>query len=541
MSKQQSSKAEGKDAARPVVLLILDGWGYSESSENNAIEAANKPVWDRLWEQYPGTLIRTSGAAVGLPADQMGNSEVGHLNLGAGRVVYQEFTRISRAIKTGSFFTNRTLTDAVDQAIENDKAIHILGLLSPGGVHSHEDHIHAMVKLAVQYGASKIYLHAFLDGRDTPPSSAMSSIESMEAEFKKLKCGRFASIIGRYYAMDRDHRWPRIQASYDLITGGKAEYQAADAEAALSMAYARGETDEFIKATAIVPEGTQPVQVEDGDVVIFMNFRSDRARQITRPFIEPDFDGFERAAKPQLGSFVSLTEYKSEFDVPVAYPAERLKNVFGEYIAQHGLRQLRLAETEKYAHVTFFFNGGVETPYEGEDRILVKSPMVATYDLQPEMSAPEVTDNLVAAIESGVYDVIICNYANADMVGHTGKFAAAVSAIEAVDKALGRVYDALQKAGGEMLITADHGNAELMLNDETGQPFTAHTTNVVPLLYIGRPAQMAEHGALSDIAPSMLYLMNIEIPPEMTGTPLIELLAASGDSSQSDAAVELHG
>jgi len=526
MSKQQSSTAEGKEAARPVVLLILDGWGYSESSQNNAIAAANKPVWDRLWEQYPGTLIRTSGAAVGLPADQMGNSEVGHLNLGAGRVVYQEFTRISRAIKTGSFFTNRTLTDAVDQAIENDKAIHILGLLSPGGVHSHEDHIHAMVKLAVQYGASKVYLHAFMDGRDTPPSSAMSSIESMQAEFKKLKCGRFASIIGRYYAMDRDHRWPRIQASYDLITGGKAEYQATDAEAALSMAYARGETDEFIKATAIVPEGAQPVQVEDGDVVIFMNFRSDRARQITRPFIEPDFDGFERAAKPRLGSFVSLTEYKSEFDVPVAYPAERLKNVFGEYIAQHGLRQLRLAETEKYAHVTFFFNGGVETPYEGEDRILVKSPMVATYDLQPEMSAPEVTDNLVAAIESGVYDVIICNYANADMVGHTGKFAAAVKAIEAVDKALGRIYETLQKAGGEMLITADHGNAELMLNDETGQPFTAHTTNVVPLLYIGRPAQMAEHGALSDIAPSMLYLMNIEIPPEMTGTPLIELLPA---------------
>jgi 2,3-bisphosphoglycerate-independent phosphoglycerate mutase len=541
MSKQQSSTAEGKDAARPVVLLILDGWGYSESSQNNAIEAANKPVWDKLWEQYPGTLIRTSGAAVGLPAGQMGNSEVGHLNLGAGRAVYQEFTRVSRAIKTGSFFTNRTLTDAVDQAIENDKAIHILGLLSPGGVHSHEDHIHAMVKLAVQYGASKVYLHAFLDGRDTPPSSAMSSIDSMEAAFKKLKCGRFASIIGRYYAMDRDHRWPRIQASYDLITRGKAEYRALDAEAALEMAYARGETDEFVKATAIVPEGTQPVQVEDGDVVIFMNFRSDRARQITRPFIEPDFDGFERAANPRLGSFVSLTEYNSEFDVPVAYPAERLKNVFGEYIAQHGLRQLRLAETEKYAHVTFFFNGGVETPYEGEDRILVKSPMVATYDLQPEMSAPEVTDNLVAAIEGGVYDVIICNYANADMVGHTGKFAAAVKAIEEVDRSLGRVYKALKKVGGEMLITADHGNAELMLNDETGQPFTAHTTNVVPLIYVGRPAQMAEHGALSDLAPSMLHLLNIEIPPEMTGTPLIDLLPAGGDSSQPETAVELHG
>ena len=541
MSEQQSSRPTEKETAKPVVLLILDGWGYSETPQNNAIEAANKPVWDNLWEQYPTTLIRTSGAAVGLPADQMGNSEVGHLNLGAGRVVYQEFTRVSRAIKTGSFFTNRTLTDAVDKAIENDKAIHILGLLSPGGVHSHEDHIHAMVKLASQYGASKVYLHAFLDGRDTPPESAMSSIQSMEAEFKELKGCRFASIIGRYYAMDRDHRWPRIQASYDLITRGKAEYQVADAETALEMAYARGETDEFVKATAIVPEGTKPVQVKDGDVVIFMNFRSDRARQITRPFIEPDFDGFERAVNPTLGSFVSLTEYNSEFDVPVAYPAERLKNVFGEYIAQHGLRQLRLAETEKYAHVTFFFNGGVETPYEGEDRILVKSPMVATYDLQPEMSAPELTDNLVAAIEGGVYDVIICNYANPDMVGHTGKFAAAVKAIEEIDTVLGRVYEALKKAGGEMLITADHGNAELMLNTETGQPHTAHTTNLVPLIYVGRQAQMAEHGALSDIAPSMLYLMNIDIPPEMTGTPLIDLLPAGGDSSQPDTAVELHG
>jgi 2,3-bisphosphoglycerate-independent phosphoglycerate mutase len=524
-----------------MVLLILDGWGYSESSQNNAIEAANTPVWDKLWEQYPRTLIRTSGAAVGLPANQMGNSEVGHLNLGAGRVVYQEFTRVSRAIKTGSFFTNRTLTDAVDIAIDNDKAIHILGLLSPGGVHSHEDHIHAMVKLAVQYGASKVYLHAFMDGRDTPPRSALSSIQAMEAQFKELKCGRFASIIGRYYAMDRDHRWPRIQAAYDLITRGKSEYQVPDAEAALEMAYARDESDEFVKATAIVPEGTQPVQVEDGDVVIFMNFRSDRARQITRPFIEPDFDGFERAVSPRLGSFVSLTEYNSEFDVPVAYPAERLNNVFGEYIAQYGLRQLRLAETEKYAHVTFFFNGGVETPYEGEDRILVKSPMVATYDLQPEMSAPEVTDNLVAAIEGGVYDVIICNYANPDMVGHTGQFAAAVKAIEVIDVVLGRVLDALQKAGGEMLITADHGNAELMLSTETGQPHTAHTTNLVPLVYVGRPAQMAEHGALSDIAPSMLYLMNIEIPPEMTGTPLIELLPASGEISQPVTTTEVHG
>jgi 2,3-bisphosphoglycerate-independent phosphoglycerate mutase len=524
-----------------MVLLILDGWGYSENPQHNAIAVASKPVWDKLWEQYPHTLIRTSGAAVGLPADQMGNSEVGHLNLGAGRVVYQEFTRVSRAVKTGSFFTNNTLTDAVDLAIETGKAVHILGLLSDGGVHSHEEHIHAMVELAVQRGAKNVYLHAFLDGRDTPPRSAATSIKAMEAQFEKLQAGRFASIIGRYYAMDRDHRWPRIQAAYDLITQGKAAYQAETALSGLNMAYLRDEGDEFVKATVIVPEGTRPVAVQDGDVLVFMNYRSDRARQITLPFIQDDFDGFRREVSPRLGAFVSLTEYKSDFNVPVAFPPERLKNVFGEYIANKGLRQLRLAETEKYAHVTFFFNGGVEEPFEGEDRILVKSPMVATYDLQPEMSAPEVTDNLVAAIESGTYDVIVCNFANPDMVGHTGKFDAAVKAIETIDTCLGRIMNALQKAGGEALITADHGNAELMLNDETGQPHTAHTTNLVPLLYVGRPAQLVENGALSDIVPSMLYLMNMEIPPEMTGTPLVTLMPVNEAGEQPEAAVEVHG
>jgi 2,3-bisphosphoglycerate-independent phosphoglycerate mutase len=528
-------------AARPMVLLILDGWGYSENLRHNAIAAANKPVWDKLWEEYPHTLIRTSGAAVGLPADQMGNSEVGHLNLGSGRVVYQEFTRVSRAIKTGSFFTNRTLTDAVDLAIENGRAVHILGLLSDGGVHSHEAHIHAMIELAVQRGASTIYLHAFLDGRDTSPRSAATSIDSMEAKFEELQGGRFASIIGRYYAMDRDHRWPRVQAAYDLITRGKADYEAESALSGLNMAYKRDEGDEFVKATAIVPEGTRPVTVQDGDVIVFMNYRSDRARQITLPFIQDDFDGFQREVRPRLGAFVSLTEYKSDFNVPVAFPPERLKNVFGEYIANKGLRQLRLAETEKYAHVTFFFNGGVEEPFEGEDRILVKSPMVATYDLQPEMNAPEVTDKLVAAIESDVYDVIVCNFANPDMVGHTGRFDAAVKAIEAIDTCLGRVIDALQNAGGEVLITADHGNAEQMLNDDTGQVHTAHTTNKVPLLYVGRPAQLAGHGALSDIVPSMLYLMNMKIPPEMTGTPLVALLPASDAAEQPVTTVELHG
>jgi len=542
MSGQEAHISNQRNGARPMVLLIMDGWGYSESPRHNAIAAARTPVWDELWKQRPHTLIRTSGAAVGLPADQMGNSEVGHLNLGAGRVVYQEFTRVSRAIKTGSFFTNLTLTDAVDKAIESGRAVHILGLLSPGGVHSHEEHIHAMVELAVQRGAKKVFLHAFLDGRDTPPSSAAGSIQAMQAVFDRLQGGRFASVIGRYYAMDRDHHWPRIQAAYDLITLGKSEFVAPDAMNALDQAYARGEGDEFVKATSIVPPGTQPVRIEDGDVLVFMNYRSDRARQITRPFIEDDFDGFVRTARPKLAVFVSLTEYKSDFNVQVAYPAERLKNVFGEYLANHGLRQLRLAETEKYAHVTFFFNGGIEEPFDGEDRILVKSPMVATYDLQPEMSLVEVTDHLVSAIESGTYDVIICNYANPDMVGHSGKFEAAVKAIEAVDHALARVVQALEQSGGEMLITADHGNAEQMQDETTGQPHTAHTSNLVPLVYVGqRHTVMSENGALSDIVPSMMYLMNLEIPPEMTGTPLVSLVPAGEPVTEPAANAELHG
>ena len=516
---------------KPMVLLILDGWGYSEDPHYNAIAAAHKPVWDRLWNRYPHTLIRTSGAAVGLPGDQMGNSEVGHLNLGSGRVVYQEFTRVSRSIKTGSFFNNQTLTDAADQAIANDRAIHILGLLSTGGVHSHEEHIHAMVELAIKRGVKRVYLHAFLDGRDTPPRSATASIQLMEEKFKEYGGGRFASIIGRYYAMDRDHRWPRIQAAYDLITQGKAAFQATTALEGLDMAYARDEGDEFVQATAIVPPGESPVQVEDGDVLVFMNYRSDRARQITRPFIEPDFDGFERAVIPRLGRFVSLTEYNSEFDIPVAFPAERLQNVLGAYLARLGMRQLRLAETEKYAHVTFFFNGGLEEPFEGEDRILVPSPQVATYDLQPEMSAGEVTDRLVEAIEAGKYDVIVCNYANPDMVGHTGSFAAAVKAIETLDGCLGRVEQALLRAGGEMLVTADHGNAEKMQGDDTGQAHTAHTTNLVPLIYVGRAAEFKGQGALCDIAPTLLDLMGLPKPNEMSGTSLVELHAITAESA----------
>ncbi len=506
---------------KPVVLTILDGWGYSEETDYNAIAAARKPVWDSLWQKYPHTLIKTSGAAVGLPGDQMGNSEVGHLNLGAGRVVYQEFTRVSRSIKTGSFYTNKTLTDAVDYAIEHNRAVHILGLLSPGGVHSHELHIHAMVQLAVERGAKQVYMHAFLDGRDTPPRSAAESIRMMEEKFAEFGGGQFASIIGRYYAMDRDHRWPRIQASYDLITRGKADFEATTASEGLEMAYARDESDEFVQATRITRDG-KPITVQDDDVLVFMNYRSDRARQITRPFIEPDFEGFERAVVPKLGCFVSLTEYNAEFDVPVAYPPERLQNVMGAFLANHGMRQLRLAETEKYAHVTFFFNGGVEEPFEGEDRILVPSPKVATYDLKPEMSAFTVTDHLVEAIESGKYDVIICNYANPDMVGHTGNYDAAVKAIEAIDSCLARVVNSVEKAGGAMLITADHGNAEKMLDAETGQPHTAHTTNLVPFIYVGQGnVQMTQNGSLCDVAPTLIHLLRMQKPNEMTGSSII--------------------
>lgn len=511
--------------SKPMTLIILDGWGYSETSQSNAIAAAKTPVWDKLWKERPHTLIHGSGSAVGLPNDQMGNSEVGHLNLGAGRVVYQEITRVSRSIRTGSFFNNQTLTDAVDGAVSNGKAVHILGLLSPGGVHSHEEHILAMAELASQRGAEKIYLHAFLDGRDTPPKSAEHSIKAMEETFARIGKGRFASVIGRYYAMDRDHRWPRIQSAYDLITQGKAEYQAGSAIEALNNAYERDETDEFVQATAITPDGEAPVTMEDGDALIFMNYRSDRARQITRPFIEPKFDCFVREHKPTLSSFVSLTEYNADFDVAVAFPPERLTNVFGEYLANHGLRQLRIAETEKYAHVTFFFNGGRDEPFPGEERILINSPDVATYDLQPEMSSQELTNKLVEAIGSDKYDVIICNFANPDMVGHTGDFDATVKAIEALDNRLGQIIPALQQAGAEALITADHGNAEQMMGENTGQAHTAHTMNPVPLIYIGERSLTlpSQDGALSDIVPTMIHLMGMTLPEEMGGHSLAEL------------------
>lgn len=505
-------------AHRPLALIILDGWGYSEDPDNNAILAANTPVWDQLWQTYPHTLISASGQGVGLPGDQMGNSEVGHLNLGAGRVVYQEFTRISKAIEDGAFFSNPVLTEAVDKAIERDKAVHIFGLLSDGGVHSHEEHIHAMAKLAVERGARHVYVHAFLDGRDTPPKSAQAAIEALEATFNELGRGRLASMVGRFYAMDRDQRWNRVEAAYRLIAEGEGAFHAETASEALNNAYAREETDEFVKPTTI----GQAVKVEDGDSIVFMNFRSDRARELTETFIRPDFDGFARARNIQLSSFVTLTEYKKDFDIPVAFPNEKMKNILGAYLSSLGLKQLRIAETEKYAHVTFFFNGGLDTPFDGEDRILIPSPRVDTYDQKPEMSAPEVTDNLVEAIQSQKYDVIICNFANADMVGHTGHFDAAVKAVETLDSCLGKVWNALKSVGGEMIVTADHGNAERMANHDTGQPHTAHTSNVVPLLFAGRDAVCHEHGTLSDIAPTMLALMDLPIPAEMSKHLLIE-------------------
>jgi 2,3-bisphosphoglycerate-independent phosphoglycerate mutase len=508
---------------RPVVLTILDGWGYSEDTEMNAITEARTPVWDRLWREHPHSLITTSGAAVGLPGGQMGNSEVGHLNLGAGRVVYQEFTRVSRSIRTGSFFTNETLTAAVDKAVEKGKAVHLLGLLSPGGVHSHEEHIHAMAKLAVERGVEKVYFHAFLDGRDTPPRSAEASLVALNEVFRELGKGRIASLVGRYYAMDRDNRWERVEKAYNLLVDGKADYQVEEAVQGLNAAYQRDESDEFVAATAITPAGEKPARVDDGDVMLFLNYRADRARQLTKAFIDPDFDAFERKRVPHLGEFVSLTRYHKGFDIPVAFPPERLRNVFGEYIAKLGLLQLRLAETEKYAHVTFFFNGGREKPFEGEDRILVPSPKVPTYDLEPEMSAEEVTDHLVDAIESGQYDAIICNFANSDMVGHTGKFEAAKLAIEALDLCLSRVLKALHRVDGEMLITADHGNAEQMEDHVNHQPHTAHTTNPVPLIYVGREsAVLRDGGALCDIAPTLLKIMGLGQPDEMKGRSLIE-------------------
>ena len=510
-------------AKKTALLLILDGWGHREATDHNAIHTANSPNWDELWANQPHTLIDTSGKSVGLPSGQMGNSEVGHMNLGAGRVVYQNLTRIDKDIEDGNFFHNHVLTTAVDKAVQSESAVHIFGLLSPGGIHSHEDQIVAMVKLATDRGARKIFVHAFLDGRDTPPRSALPSLLRTERELAESGKGRVASICGRFYAMDRDKRWDRVQPAFEMLSEAKAEFRFDNVADALYAAYARDEDDEFVQARLVGDESSDSAMVNDGDIVVFMNFRADRAREITRAFVDDDFDGFERAARPMLDDFVMLTEYAADINASCAYPPEELENVLGAYLARLGKTQLRIAETEKYAHVTFFFNGGREEPFENEDRILIPSPRVKTYDLKPEMSAFEVTAQLVDAIRSGKYDAIICNYANGDMVGHTGDFDASVKAVEAVDFCLGRIVDTIKGINGHLLVTADHGNVEQMLDPKTNQPLTSHTSGPVPLVYVGDPAyQFNREGSLCDLAPTMLSLMNIPIPDEMTGTVLMQ-------------------
>lgn len=512
---------------KTALLLILDGWGYREDSNSNAIHSANSPVWDELWAKRPHTLINSSGLSVGLPAGQMGNSEVGHMNIGAGRVVYQNLTRINKEIEEGMFASNPTLNGAIDKAIEAGKAVHIFGLVSPGGIHSHEDQIIATIELAIDKGANQIYLHAFLDGRDTPPRSALASLLRAEKILSDSGKGRIASICGRFYAMDRDNRWDRVQAAYDMLTQGKATYDFASLTDALEAAYARDENDEFVQPTLIAqPETGQAIEkfatVNDGDVVIFMNFRADRARELTRSFVDDNFDGFERSARPKLTDFVMLTEYAADIEASCAYPPQELDNVLGQYLADQNKTQLRIAETEKYAHVTFFFNGGREQPFTNEERTLIPSPDVKTYDLKPEMSAFELTDKLVAAIREQKYDAIICNYANGDMVGHTGNFDAAVKAVEAVDLCLGRIKAAIEETGSELLVTADHGNVEQMLDPETGQALTSHTSGPVPLVYVGNSGmQFICEGSLSDIAPTLLTLLDIPVPKEMTGKVLL--------------------
>jgi len=502
----------------PLLLMILDGWGYREEPENNAIAIADTPCWDDMWLNDSRTLIETSGESVGLPDGQMGNSEVGHMNIGAGRIVYQDFSRITKAVEDGSFNDNPQLCSAVDLAIANRGTVHIMGLLSPGGVHSHDDHFIATVELAADRGAQSIAVHGFLDGRDTPPRSAGPSIGRMQSVLDRIPGADFATISGRYYAMDRDQRWDRVEAAYDAVASAESRWREATAADALAQAYARDENDEFVKPTVIA----QPDGVKDGDVVIFVNFRADRARELTMAFVNEPFEGFERK-KIALADFVCMTQYMAGLPASVAFPPSSLPRLFGEELANAGLRQLRIAETEKYAHVTFFFNGGEEAKFPLEKRILIPSPDVATYDLKPEMSSVELTEKLVAAIHSGEFDVIVCNVANPDMVGHTGKMDAALKAVIAVDRCLAAVRTAIDQAGGEMLVTADHGNIELMVDPVSGQSHTAHTVNKVPLVFHGRQARMRDGGSLRDIAPTMLALLGLPQPEEMTGRSLLDI------------------
>ncbi len=508
---------------KPLVLCILDGYGCNENTQGNAIFSASTPVMDNLMATCPNTVIGASGMDVGLPDGQMGNSEVGHTNIGAGRVVYQELTRITKSIADGDFFENPALVEAMDNALKNNSALHIMGLLSDGGVHSHNSHLYAILELAKRKGLKEVYLHAFLDGRDVPPSSAADFVAAAEAEMEKIGVGKVATVMGRYYAMDRDNRWERVSLAYAAMVYGEGN-QTDNAVAAIKTSYetidAEGKalTDEFVLPTVC----TQNAQIKDGDSIVFFNFRPDRAREITRTFVDPDFDGFVRQGGKKDVFFVCMTQYDATMpNVHVAFRPQTLDNTLGEYLSANGLSQLRIAETEKYAHVTFFFNGGVEKVSEGEDRELIASPKVATYDLMPEMSAPEVTEKVVEKIKSGKYDVIILNFANCDMVGHTGIFEAAVKAVETVDTCVGKVVAAVKEMDGKMLITADHGNADQM-TEADGSPFTAHTTNVVPFIVVGKECSLRSGGKLCDIAPTMLEMLGLEQPAQMTGVSLIK-------------------
>lgn len=502
-------------------LIILDGFGINDEVKGNAIKAAGVPNFRRLEAEYPHTTIGASGMDVGLPDGQMGNSEVGHLNMGAGRVVYQELTRITKSIKDGDFFENEAFLKAIGNAKANGKKLHTYGLLSDGGVHSHLEHLFAIIKLAKKEGLDNIYIHCFLDGRDVPPKSGADYIHKLEQFIKEQNFGKIASVTGRFYAMDRDNRWDRVQKAYDALTMGEGE-NVECAECAVRESYENGVTDEFVTPKVVVENGKPVAKVEEGDSIIFFNFRPDRAREISRAFIMKDFDAFERKSGFLAPVYVGMTQYDASFSdyLDTAFKPQKLNNTLGEVIAKEGLNQLRIAETEKYAHVTFFFNGGVEKPNENETRVLIPSPKVATYDMQPEMSAYEVTERAVAEIESGKYDLMILNFANCDMVGHTGVFDAAVKAVKTVDECLIKVVDALRATGGEVIVTADHGNADKMF-DNDGAPFTAHTTNPVPVIVIGdRKCELRNGGTLADVAPTLLKLMGIKQPEEMTGKSL---------------------
>ncbi|MDE5763448.1 MAG: 2,3-bisphosphoglycerate-independent phosphoglycerate mutase [Ruminococcus sp.] len=501
---------------KPVALIIMDGFGYNPDNYGNAITAAKKPNLDKYMKECPNTLIGASGLDVGLPDGQMGNSEVGHTNIGAGRIVYQMLVKISKDIKDGVFFENKALLDAMDNCRKKDSALHLMGLLSPGGVHSHMEHLFGLVEMAKKNGLDKVYIHAFLDGRDVPPSSASGFMAETVAELNKIGIGKVATIAGRFYAMDRDNAWDRVEKAYSALVYGEG-VQETDPVQAIENSYENGKTDEFMLPTVI--SGGETIKADDS--VIFFNFRPDRARQITRSFVDPDFTGFTRKNGFFPVHFVCMAQYDASMpNVSVAYPPEQLTMTMGEYLQKLGKTQLRIAETQKYAHVTFFFNGGEEKQFEGEDRILIKSPDVATFDMKPEMSAYEVCDAVVEAINDDKYDVIILNYANCDMVGHTGIFNAAVKAVEAVDECVGRMVDAILAKGGAALITADHGNADKMYEPD-GSPFTAHTTNPVPLIAVGVDGTLAEGGVLADLAPTMLDIMGVPQPAEMTGKSLI--------------------